>query len=155
EECMHWSRRVRMALLPALAVLATVALAAPADAQQGSVGGIVVAQSSGQPPAGASIELVGTTRGTMTNNDGRFLLTGVSGQATLRVTMIGYHAQTVTAQPGVADLRIELAESAIELDRVVVTGTAGGQTARALGNTVSQVDAAEIVEKAPVSSVTE
>src|SRR5690606_12715141 len=68
--CMNWSRRVRMALLPALAVFATVALAAPAAAQQGSVGGIVVAQSSGQPLAGASIELVGTTRGTMTNNEG-------------------------------------------------------------------------------------
>lgn len=152
---MDWSRRVRIALCAALAVITTVAWSAPAQAQQGSVGGVVVSQATGQPLAGASIELVGTTRGTMTNNEGRFLLTGVSGEATLRVTMIGYHAQTVSAQAGVSDLRIEMAESAIELDRVVVTGTAGGQTARALGNTVTQVDAAEIVSKAPVSSVTE
>src|SRR5690606_9190767 len=115
----------------------------------------VVSQATGQPLAGASIELVGTTRGTMTNNEGRFLLTGGSGEATLRVTMIGYHAGTASGQAGVSDLCNEIAESAIELDRVVVTGTAGGQTARALGNTVTQVDAAEIVSKAPVSSVTE
>ena len=150
---MHWSRRVGMTLLPAVA--AAVALSAPAEAQQGSVGGIVVAASTGQPLAGASIELVGTNRGTMTNNEGRFLLTGVAGEATLRVTMIGHHSQTVPTQAGAVDLRIELSESAIELDRVVVTGTAGGQSARALGNTVTQLDAADIVGKAPVSSVSE
>jgi hypothetical protein len=115
---------------------------APLHAQEGSVGGIVVTESTGQPLVGASVELVGTTRGTITNNEGRFLLTGVTGEATLRISMIGYHSQTVTAQPGAADLRVELAESAIELDRVVVTGTAGGQTQRALGTTVAQVDAA-------------
>ena len=152
---MDWSTRVRTFLLTGFAVMVAAVSSAPVEAQQGSVGGIVVSQSTGQPLAGASIELVGTNRGTMTNNEGRFLLTGVTGEATLRVTMIGYHSQTVSAQPGVADLRIELAESAIELDRVVVTGTAGGQTARALGNTVTSVNAADVVEKAPVSTVTE
>lgn len=89
---MDWSTRVRTFLLTGFAVMVAAVSSAPVEAQQGSVGGIVVSQSTGQPLAGASIELVGTNRGTMTNNEGRFLLTGVTGEATLRVTMIGYHS---------------------------------------------------------------
>ena len=45
------------------------------------------------------------------------------------------------AQVGAADLRIALDETAIELNEIVVTGTAGGVQKRALGNSVAKVNA--------------
>jgi hypothetical protein len=51
---------------------------------------------------------------------------------------------------GDMNVRIALAESAIELDQIVVTGTAGGTQRRAIGNAVTQVRAAETVELAHV-----
>ncbi|NIP80065.1 MAG: TonB-dependent receptor plug domain-containing protein, partial [Gemmatimonadetes bacterium] len=141
--------------LVALCAAALFVLAGPLAAQ-GSLGGTVVSAQTQQPLVGASVMVVGTDVGALTNNDGRFLINNVEGdQVTLRVTMLGYRTMTTDVEVGSMDVVIEMQETAIELDRIVVTGTAGRQTKRALGNTVATLDAANIVEKAPVSSVTE
>ena len=140
------------------ALCLALASAAPLAAQQqgATVGGVVVSARTAQPLAGAAISVVGTTRGTVTNEDGRFLIPGLQGsQFTLNVSMIGYRSVTVNASAGQLDIRVELEESVVALDEIVVTGTAGGQTKRALGTTVAKVDAANMVEKAPVNTVTE
>lgn len=145
----------RLIALVCVCVL-SVFLATTASAQQGAVGGVVVSAETQQPLGGASILVVGTNRGTLTNNEGRFLIPGLAGEAvTLRVSIIGYRSVTMDARVGRMDLRISLSESAIELDRIVVTGTAGSQVKRALGNTVAEVDAAAIVAKAPVNTMAE
>src|SRR5690606_24082335 len=121
-----------------------------------TVGGTVVSASTQQPLVGAAIEVVGTTRRTLTDQNGRFLLPGLEGtQFTLRVSMIGYGAATVEARAGQTDLRVALEESGVALDEIVVTGTAGAQTKRALGTTIATVEAADLVAKAPVNTVTE
>ena len=136
-------------------VLALVG-AAPALAQSGSVGGVVVAEDTGQPLAGVEVSVEGTNQGTLTGADGRFLLRGLSGaEVQLRIALLGYGSVVRTVPVGELALRITLSPSAIELDRIVVTGTAGQQTKRALGNTVTMIDAAEVVDKAPVNSVAE
>jgi TonB-linked SusC/RagA family outer membrane protein len=127
-----------------------------AAAAQGTIGGLVVSAETQQPLGGASVMVSGTDIGTLTNNEGRFLLMRVPGnRVTLRVTMLGHRTTTVEAPVGATDLRVELEESAIELDRIVVTGTVGRQTKRALGNTVTTLDAEEVVEVAPVQTLTE
>jgi TonB-linked SusC/RagA family outer membrane protein len=126
----------------------------PAIAQEGVVGGSVVEEGSLRPLAGVQVQVEGTRLGTLTNAQGRFLITGVLGpEVTLRVVMLGYRAATQTARVGATDIQIALTQSAIELDRIVVTGTAGGTQRRAIGNVVSQIDAADVVEKAPVSNI--
>ncbi len=70
----------------------------------------------------------------------------------------GYGTQTETASIAggtSAVLNFELAQSALQLDQIVVTGTAQETQQRSVGNTVSTIDAAEIVEIAPVSTVQE
>ena len=95
-------------------------------------------------------------QGTYTNQDGRFLISGLSGQeVTLRVTLLGYGTSTVTASVGQMDLRVQLSLSAIELDRIVVTGTPGAQTRKALGNTMATVEASQVMELAPVQTLSE
>ncbi|MGH7476115.1 MAG: SusC/RagA family TonB-linked outer membrane protein [Longimicrobiales bacterium] len=126
----------------------------PADAQQQSVGGVVVSAQTQQPLAGAQISVVGTNRGTIAGPDGRFLVPGITDpEVTLQVTMIGYRSETRAVPVGQLDVRFELRESAVELDQIVVTGTAGAQQKRAIGNSVTQVRAAEAVEIAPITSI--
>jgi TonB-linked SusC/RagA family outer membrane protein len=78
------------------------------------------------------------------------------GATILRVESIGYRSteQNVTIavdQP--ATVNFELQASAVGLDEIVVTGTAGRTTKRALGNSISTVKAAELTEIAPITNV--
>ena len=126
------------------------------QAQEGSVGGLVVSSETARPLTDATVEVVGTGLGTYTNQSGRFLLTGVPGQEVeLRVSLLGYATATVSADVGDMNLQIQLSPSAIELDRIVVTGTPGEQTRRALGNTMATVDASQVMETAPIQTLSE
>jgi len=141
----------------ATALAAAVLLGTPPGvaAQQGTIRGVVESERTLRPLPGAHVELVGTDRAVLTDANGRFMFVGVSGtQATLRVTMLGYRTvDQHVVQVGDMNVVIRLAETAIELDQLVVTGTAGGTQRRAIGNSVTQVRAAETVELAHVANV--
>jgi TonB-dependent starch-binding outer membrane protein SusC len=143
------------ATLVALAILPGAALAQ----DRGTVTGQVIAGQTNQPLAGAQVSIAGTTLGTITNAQGRFLIPNVpAGPRELRVALIGYGVQTrpvtvVAGQTVTADFA--LAQTAVALDEVVVTGTAGRQERRAQAAVVASVPAASIVETAPVTSVAE
>lgn len=150
--CRSWSRLWTAALV----MLSMAAGGARLEAQQTTVSGVVVSAESLQPLAGAAVQVVGTQRGVTADAQGRFMIQNVDQESvTLRVSMLGFRSVTVEAQPGQADLEVSLEPSAIELDRIVVTGTAGDRSKRSLGNTVATVNASEVVEKAPVSNVAE
>jgi TonB-linked SusC/RagA family outer membrane protein len=141
-------------------VLATAAAlllgAAPlAHAQTGTISGVVVAEGSLRPLANAQIGVDGQAgRGAVTDAAGRFRLAGLTGSTvTLTARLLGFRQATRTAQVGATDVRFVLSERAVDLDRVVVTGTAGGEQRRALGTSVAQVNAAEVTSKMAVSSV--
>lgn len=154
-------RRIIQAALIACAVLASSLIASPLTAQQstGSVSGRVVAAGTQRPLGEVQIQVVGTGRGAVSNADGYFQISGVpAGAQTLRAEMIGFGSidQSVTIAAGeTAQVALELSDQVIALDQVVVTGTVGGQTRRALGTTLATVNASEIVEKAPVSNIAE
>jgi TonB-linked SusC/RagA family outer membrane protein len=146
--------RSRLILLSACCM--AVILTAPPDllAQDGSVRGVVEADRTLRPVSGALVEAVGTNRSMVTDANGRFMLVGLTGtEVTLRVSLLGYRSVERTVRVGDMAVRIALAETAIELDQIVVTGTAGGTQRRAIGNTVTQVRASETVELAHVQSV--
>ena len=56
-----------------------------------------VKDAEGEPVIGASIKIVGTTAGTVTDFDGNFTLSNVQPGAKLQVSSIGYATQEVTA----------------------------------------------------------
>jgi TonB-linked SusC/RagA family outer membrane protein len=128
-------------------------LVTAADAQgQGQVGGTVIDATTRRPIAGAQVAVVGTNTGAVTDGRGRFLIANAAGQqASLRIVMIGYRDASVTVQVGRTDLEIQLTETALALDAIVVTGTPGETQARALGNSVGVVSAAQRAEIAPVT----
>lgn len=126
---------------------AVQAAAAQAGAPAGTVAGRVTDASSRTGLAGVALVLEGTRLGATTGSDGRYRITNVPPGPYVVVTRrIGFGAQRrpVTVAAGAetaADFAVTT--SAIALDQVVVTGTAGAQERRAIGNAVSTIAAAD------------
>lgn len=84
---------------------------------QTKVSGTVVSQDDGQPVVGASVLVVGTSTGAVTNASGQFSLTVPEGKKTLRITYIGMEPLEVSARP---NMRILLTSNNKSLDEVIV-----------------------------------
>jgi TonB-linked SusC/RagA family outer membrane protein len=84
---------------------------------QTKVSGTVVSQEDGQPVVGASVLVVGTSTGAVTNASGQFSLTVPEGKKTLRITYIGMEPLEVSARP---NMRILLTSNNKSLDEVIV-----------------------------------
>jgi TonB-linked SusC/RagA family outer membrane protein len=138
------------------ATIALLAIARPALTQDIAVAGVVLAERSLQPVAGAVVVADDTTRRATTDANGRFRLAVPTGaEVSLRVRKLGFRPLRHTARVGADDLRLVLSEIAVELHATVVTGTAGATERRALGNAVISVEAAEVVSRGAVSTVQE
>ena len=79
----------------------------------------LVKDATGEPVIGASVRVVGTQQGTVTDFDGLFTLEGVPQGAKLQISSIGYDTQEVTAA---SDVVVTLAESTQMLQNLVVIG---------------------------------
>jgi len=138
-----------------LLVLALQLIAFPAAGgqQEGVIAGVVLG-AGGQPLPDARVSVQGSTLGAVSDASGRFRIAGVSGsQAAIDVRRIGYRMDSRQVRVGDTNLRIPLSEQSIALDAVVVTGTAGTQSKRELGNAVTTISAAQAKEIAPITSV--
>jgi TonB-linked SusC/RagA family outer membrane protein len=144
------SHSLRLLLVPVLTLWAATLYAQAT----GVVAGTVLESGSLRPVTGALIVVQGTSLGATTDVAGRFQIQNVSGdQVTLEVRRLGYRPHTQAARVGDTDVRVTLTEAAVELNQVVVTGTAGAQQMRELGNSVGNVDAADVVEKTAARNV--
>ncbi|MDQ6888087.1 MAG: SusC/RagA family TonB-linked outer membrane protein [Gemmatimonadota bacterium] len=156
----HGDPRQRTWLVSAIsfvAMLLGLLLATPgfARAQEGVVAGTVLVEGSQRPLGGAQVSIAGQPgKGAFSDASGRFRITGVTGdQVTVSARLIGYGPRSQVARVGATNVRIELPVRALDLDRVVVTGTAGGEQRRAIGNSVATVNAADVLANTPVPSV--
>lgn len=147
-------------LSPVLALGACLVAAPLTAAQEPETGGVsgVVTDRSGQPIAGARVEIEGTRLVVGTSPEGRFTFQDVpAGTRTVIVERLGYGTtrEAVTVTPGeTTSVEIELELSAIQLDQVVVTGTAGGARVRTMGSSVEVLDIASVQELARAPDMT-
>ncbi|MDX1675304.1 MAG: TonB-dependent receptor, partial [Longimicrobiales bacterium] len=155
---MRILRLVRSSWVPCAVLSAGIAWALPAAAQTGTITGTVIESSTQQPLSGAQVSVVGTGLGTLTTAQGRFLIRQVPvGDQRVRVELIGYGTTTRTVTVGAGEtvtINFELAQSAIALDEIVVTGQGRARQRRELSTTVDVIDARDL-ELAPVQSVEE
>ena len=156
---MHTPGRTRWSLV--LGALAAVAAAAgPLHAQQatGVVTGRVTEAGNGAPVPEAQVNIVGTTLGGRTTPDGNFTIRGVpAGEVRVRALRIGYTegTQSATVAAGATvTVNFSLNRSAVQLQEVVTTAT-GPQRAVEVGNVVNQINAAQVTETAPVTTVSD
>jgi TonB-linked SusC/RagA family outer membrane protein len=128
-----------------LAGLALGALLAPAGAlwaqATGTIEGKVTDGATGRPIVGVQVGLVGAPLGSVTSDAGTFRIGNVPArQWAVRIRQIGYApvTRTVTVEAGqTARVDVALAKSALELERVVVSGTGQAVEVKKLGNTVA------------------
>ena len=122
----------------------------------GNIAGRVTDAETGAPVATAQVFIESLDMGTLSQASGQYVLTGVqAGTYELTAVLIGYRTETATVT--VADDQtvihnFALQPEALGLDEIVVTGTAGGQRVREIGNSVSQVDAS-LAETEPIQDV--
>jgi len=128
-------RSLAMLRLTLISLLALAITAPPANAQlpQGSVRGTVTDQNSRDPLPGVIVLVVGTTLGTSTDQEGRFILQAVpAGLYALEFRLVGYENRLKTdiqVSPGrVTVVSAGLNERIVEAEGVTVTGGYFGTT---------------------------
>jgi TonB-linked SusC/RagA family outer membrane protein len=145
------SRAIRI-LIPVL----TVMLFAAGDvmAQAGSISGRVLDSQSGDPIASGQIFIPALDIGALSQQNGRYLLLNVpAGAHTVSFERIGYRSMTAEVTVGAGQTVIQdfaVTQDALQLDEVVVTGTAGGTQRRAVGNAITRVDASAVTATRPI-----
>ena len=117
--------------------------------QNTAISGTVI-DPAGNPLAGVSIIIQGTTKGTTTNADGKFQLPAPAN-AKLVISSAGFKNKIVSASG--ADLNIRLEEDIAHLDEVVVTGLATTIKRRNLANAVGTISSRELAGVAPAQTL--
>ena len=110
-------------------------------AQSQTISGKVVSAADGEGIPGASISVLGTSRGTISNYDGKFSIEATPG-TTLVVSFVGMRSLTI---PAADNMVVELEEDTEVLDEVVVTALGISRNEKTLGYAATKVDADEIV----------
>lgn len=119
--------------------------------KQVAVTGIVVAAENNEPIEGASVICVEHPRsGALTDAKGKFTLRLPEGAKTLRISYIGYGAETVAVGAG-KELRIQLKSTEKTLDPLVVSAY-GVQRKSSLTGATSSIKAADLAN-AKVESI--
>ena len=125
--------------------------ASEARAQGGTITGQVTDGNTRQGIAGTVVQIEGTSLGANTGQDGRYRISNVpAGRHTIIARRIGYvpARQSLTISGGLSTtVDFLLQATATSLDQVVITGTAGEQSRREIGNAVSTISAADELSK--------
>lgn len=117
---------------------------------QTRVQGTVTSAEDGEPIVGATVLVKGTTIGTVTDIDGKFVLTGIPSSAkTLVISYVGMKTQEVAIRSSV---RVSLASDAEVLDDVIVVAYGTAKKSSFTGS-AANVDNKKL-EMRPITSVT-
>ena len=135
---MH--RRLRQILF-AVAASTIPVVGAVAQATTGTITGTVTDRATQQPIPDAQVLIVGTARGTRTNDQGQYRLVSVAaGSIRVRVIRLGYEAETSSLNVGAGETvtaNFVLGATATRLDQVVVSATGESELRRESGNSVA------------------
>lgn len=111
--------------------------------QKTTVAGTVT-DAAGEPIIGASIVVKGTSRGTVSDVDGHFTLSAPQG-TTLEVSCIGFEKKTIKV-PASGKVSVMLNEDSRSLGDVVVTAMGIKKERKALGYSVTDMKADELMK---------
>ena len=139
---------MRRSIVITFALALAALLSGEAWAQTGTVTGTVTDAGTLAPVSSAQVFIPGLQIGTLTQANGRYLLVNVpAGTHTVRAERIGYatvEQEVTVAADQAMEVNIMMAEDVLALDEIVVTGTAGQARRREIGNTIAQVNMADV-----------
>ena len=135
-----------------ISMLLTVLLAVGALAQTKTktVKGVVYEEETGQTLPGATVSVVGSTRGVIADLDGAFEISGVKSSDELKVEFFGKEPVTIRVGDG-TNFLVKLKNQATELEGAV-TVAFGKQRKESLIGSVTAIDVATL--KVPSSNLT-
>lgn len=107
----------------------------------------------GETIIGASVLIEGTTNGTITDFDGKFVLSSVPSNATIVISYIGYSTEKIQVN-GKTVLNVILKEDTETLEEVVVVGY-GVQRKSDLTGSVASVKADNIIKSTPSGNISD
>src|SRR5256712_1854211 len=153
-------RRVsRVVWCAALALLALAGIPGRGAAQGAAPGGSVagrVTDERGTAVVGADVAIVGGAQSARTGTNGSYVIENVrAGAHTVRARLIGYRSQTASVAVAAgqrATHDFSLAADPLNLEAVVVTGTATPRTKLETSNATTVLSAADLVQAAPRST---
>ena len=129
----------------------TLLAAGVAQAQAGAISGQVTDAATKQGIPAVVVQVDGSRAAATTDQAGRYrIMNAPPGSHTLSARRIGYalQRQPVTIASGqTVAVDFALQTAATSLDQVVITGTAGAQERREIGNAVATIDAADQLSK--------
>ncbi|WP_233247118.1 TonB-dependent receptor [Prevotella sp. oral taxon 376] len=124
-------------------ILASLFLLVGTALAQTSVRGTVTSAEDGEPVVGASIKVVGTNTGTVTDLDGHFSLTVPNSNSRLEISYIGMKSQTVKVSD---NMRVVLQPDNQTLDEVMVVAF-GRQTKESFAGSAAVMNSTELGKK--------
>ncbi|MDQ1088126.1 SusC/RagA family TonB-linked outer membrane protein [Siphonobacter sp. SORGH_AS_1065] len=106
--------------------------------------GTIRSQADNQPLTGVTVQVKGTTRGTVSNAEGNYTVTAQSGE-TLRFSFIGYKAvELAVPASGVLNVTLDAEESALK--EVVVTALGIAKEKKSLGYSVQELKSNDVAQ---------
>ncbi|GAA4916850.1 SusC/RagA family TonB-linked outer membrane protein [Mucilaginibacter defluvii] len=129
----------------ALAALLLLFAVQSVVAQSVKISGTITAKSDGLPLPGVSVAVKGTTTGTQTNVDGKFIINAKVNDI-ISISYVGYTTKEVKVSANTTTLNIVLDEGANALNEVVVTALNISKDKKSLGYAVQTVKSNDISE---------
>lgn len=120
----------------------------PQQSRQNAITGLVMDVAK-EPVIGASVVVMGSTNGCITDFDGKFSLEVSEFPVKLQISYIGYKSQEVTVRD-TKTIQVVLREDTETLDEVVVVGY-GSQKKANLTGAVASVKMDEVIGNRPLS----
>ncbi len=112
---------------------------------QTSVSGTVTSADDGSTLPGVSVVIQGTSLGTTTDMDGKYVLSVPDGSKALEFSFVGMEKQTV-AFTGQSVINVIMKSSALQLDEFVVTALGISKASKSLGYSVQDVKGEDITQ---------
>ena len=135
----------------ALYLIAALAPLAAGAQQTGRIVGRVTSAETAGPLGEVQVYIPGTGLGTLSRQNGTFIMLEVpAGSHQVRAERIGYAPveQQVTVAAGQAvEIAFQMTTQALGLDEIVVTGAAGAARRREVGNSIAQINVAELPDR--------
>jgi TonB-dependent SusC/RagA subfamily outer membrane receptor len=157
--CSRRARTPYTAFCTAVSLLLALSLSTvmPASAQGvevasgGTIVGRVTDAGTRQGIVSATVQVDRSRFAAVTSEDGHYRITGVpAGPHTITARRIGYtqHSVPITVVAD-SELTVDFAlqPATTSLDQIVVTGTPGGEQRRSIGNSVTEINAADEQDK--------
>lgn len=129
---------------PFLTAMAVCFFAFAAHAQDIKISGVVTDAKDGQPMIGVSVSVTGTTKGTITDLDGKYLLSVPADAFQLTFSYVGYNTQNIDIN-GKQVIDVVMSEDVDVLNEVVVVGY-GTQRKSDLTGAVGSVRGADLIK---------